>query len=256
MRPFLRKETTAFCAGNESAIVNVNLNALDLIAPAKPLATVQNATGLSGIAEPGSTINLLDSNGNIVTSVVVDNTGNWTIPASSFPNGTSNGFSGSIVAVDAAGNISKPTVIYSMDGVAPNPPVVTIANASRLSGTAEANTTIKLYNSSSTLISTTVVDVLGNWTFTPDKFPGGVTDGFTGTVTSTDIAGNVSTATTVPTIDGLAPNPPVITVANASGLFGTAEPNAVIRMYSSFGIMVNGTIADNSGNDNDDSNSS
>ena len=234
-------------AGNESAIVNLNIS-VDITAPSKPIPTIQNATGLSGVAEPGSTINLLDSNGNIVASVVVDSTGRWTIPASSFPSGSTNGFNGSIVSVDAAGNISKPTVIYSMDGMVPDAPIITIANASKLSGTAEANTTIKLYNSSNALIATTDVDALGNWSFTPDKFPGGITDGFTGSATSTDLANNVSTATPVPTIDGLAPNPPVITVANASGLFGTAEPLAVIRMYNSFGIMVNGTVADNSGN--------
>ena len=118
-------------AGNESAIVNLNLgSSIDLSAPIQPLTTTQDATGLSGVAEPGSTINLLDSNGNIVASVVVDNTGQWTLPASSFPNGTSNDFNGSIVSVDAAGNISPPTIIHTIDGLAPNPPVITIANES------------------------------------------------------------------------------------------------------------------------------
>jgi large repetitive protein len=235
-------------AGNESTIVNLNISNIDTSAPFAPIPATQNATGLSGIAEPGTTINLLDSNGNIVASVLVDNTGFWTIPASSFPNGSSNGFSGSIVSVDAAGNISAPTAIHSIDGNAPNPPVITIANASKLAGTAEANTTIKLYNSSSALVTTVTTDPLGNWIITPDKFPGGATNGFTGTITASDIALNESTATPVPTIDGLAPNPPVITIANATGLFGTSEPNAVIRMYNSFGILVAGTIADSSGN--------
>lgn len=245
--PFVGSIKVVDPAGNESAIVNLNIS-VDTSAPTQSIPTVQNATGLSGFAEPGSTINLLDSNGNIIASIVVDGSGQWSIPASSFPGGTTNGFSGSIVSVDAAGNISKPTVIHNMDGIAPAAPIITIINASRLSGTAEANTTIKLYNTSNTLISTTVVDALGNWSFTPDKFPGGITDGFTGSVSSTDLANNVSTATPVPTIDGLAPNPPVITIVNASGLFGTAEPLAVIRLYNSFGIMVTGTVANSSGN--------
>jgi hypothetical protein len=236
-------------AGNESAIVNLNLgSSIDLSAPIQPLTTTQNATGLSGVAEPGSTINLLDSNGNIVASVVVDNTGQWTLPASSFPNGTSNGFNGSIVSVDAAGNISPPTIIHTIDGLAPNPPVITIANASGLFGTAEANSFVKMFDSSTTLISSTITDVIGNWVFAPDKFPGGVTNGFVGTLTSTDMVGNQSSATTIPTIDGQTPAAPVITIANATGIFGTAEPNAVIRMYNSLGILVNGTTSDNAGN--------
>jgi hypothetical protein len=234
-------------AGNESGSVSLNI-LIDTTPPVQPITTTQNATGLSGIAEPGSTVNLYDSNGNLVASVIADSSGNWSIPASSFPGGVTDGFNGSIVSVDPTGNISAPTVILTMDGMAPSAPIITIANASKLSGTAEANTIIKLYDTSNALISTTVVDALGNWTFTPDKFPGGITDGFTGTLTSTDLAGNVSVATPVPIIDGLAPNPPIITVANASGLYGTAEPLAVIRMYNSFGILVAGTTADNLGN--------
>lgn len=244
--PFVGSIKVVDPAGNESAIVNLNIS-VDITAPTPPIPTIQNATGLSGVTEPNSTINLLDRNGNIVVTVTADGSGHWAIPASSFHDEPLNGFSGSIVSVDAAGNISKPTAIYSIDGIAPTAPVITIANASGLSGTAEANTTIKLYNSSNTFISKITVDVLGNWAFMPGIFIDGI-DGFSGSVTSTDLANNVSTSTSVPTIDGLAPNPPVITVANASGLFGTAEPLAVIRRYNSFGIMAPGAIADNSGN--------
>ncbi|WP_328515021.1 Ig-like domain-containing protein [Ralstonia pseudosolanacearum] len=84
-----------------------------------------------------------------------------------------------------------------------------------LTGTAEANSTISIFDGT-TLLGTTTADALGSWTFTPTT---ALIDGSHSlTATATDAAGNVSTASSAftLTVDTAAPATPVIgTVTDA-----------------------------------------
>ncbi|MDB0530037.1 Ig-like domain-containing protein, partial [Ralstonia solanacearum] len=78
-----------------------------------------------------------------------------------------------------------------------------------LTGTAEANSTINVFDGT-TLLGTTTADASGNWTFTPST---ALTDGSHSlTATATDAAGNVGTASSAftLTVDTDTPPTPVI----------------------------------------------
>ncbi|NAW23518.1 hypothetical protein FGF82_23620, partial [Salmonella sp. gx-f9] len=78
-----------------------------------------------------------------------------------------------------------------------------------LTGTAEANSTISVFDGT-TLLGTTTADASGNWAFTPTT---ALTDGSHSlTATVTDATGNVSPASSVfaLTVDTAAPATPVI----------------------------------------------
>jgi len=89
------------------------------------------------------------------------------------------------------------------DGTAPAAPVITsptanstvTTNTPTVSGTAEANATIKLYSgvSTKTLVGTTTANGSGAWTVTSSSLVNG---NHTLTATATDAAGNVSTSST------------------------------------------------------------
>jgi hypothetical protein len=101
--------------------------------------------------------------------------------------------------VDTAGNVSRAssTLNVTVDTAAPNAPVLlsdTLASSNRVvvSGTAEAGSTIKLYEAS-TLLGTAVTASNGTWSLTTGSLADG-THAFT--ATATDAAGNVSSLST------------------------------------------------------------
>ncbi|WP_197346807.1 Ig-like domain-containing protein, partial [Ralstonia pseudosolanacearum] len=146
---------------------------------------------------------------------------------------------------------ATPVVASVTDNVAPVTGTLTSGGSTNdptpaLAGTAEANSTISVFDGT-TLLGTTTADASGNWTYTPTT---ALTDGSHSlTATATDAAGNVSPATSAftLTVDTAAPATPVIgTVTDAvapvtgtltSGgstndptptLAGTAEANSTI----------------------------
>ncbi|MCM3038050.1 Ig-like domain-containing protein, partial [Bacillus pumilus] len=91
-----------------------------------------------------------------------------------------------------------------------------------LAGTAEAGSTVSVYDGT-TLLGTTTADPSGNWTFTPTT---GLGEGAHSlTVTATDTAGNVSVPSTAfnLTIDTTAPSIPTVNATDGTSLSGTAE---------------------------------
>ncbi|EGT4257078.1 BapA prefix-like domain-containing protein [Citrobacter amalonaticus] len=220
---------------------------------------------LRGTAEPGSTVTLYDG-GLAVGSVVVGADGSWSLspdnPLSSGPHNLT------VTATDAAGN-EGPSAAFSLtvDTQAPSAPVISSVtddiapnsgslnngqstNDTRptLTGTAEANSTVSVFDGS-TLLGTVQADGTGAWTFTPTTALGNGSHTFN--VTATDAAGNVSpgAAFTV-VVDTVAPVAPVIvsvtdnmtpgTGALTSGqstndtrpiITGTGEPGSTINVY-------------------------
>ncbi|WP_354674500.1 Ig-like domain-containing protein [Cupriavidus alkaliphilus] len=242
--PYALTATATDTSGNVSAPTAAFNLTVDTAPPADPSITVANGTTISGTAEAGSTVDIdLDGDGTPDATVTADaTTGTWTYsPGTPLPDGTAI----SVTATDAAGNTSAPATA-TVDALAPSAPTITSVtddnpvstplnsgdstndSTPTLAGTAEAGSTISIYNGS-TLIGTTVADATtGAWSFTPTT---PLTDGpYALTATATDTSGNVSAPTAAfnLTVDTAPPADPSITVANGTTLAGTAEPGSTV----------------------------
>ena len=235
---------------------------------------------LVGTSEPFATVNIYEGT-TLVGTGTADGTGNWSILLNTTL--TTGAHSFTAQATDAAGNTSVSSASFSLtiDTTPPALPVLTsilddVGNAATpvanggltndaqptLSGTAEAGSTVKIFDNGVQIGSVTATG--GAWSFTPSPALGNGSHNLT--FTATDAAGNVSapTAGYVINVDTLAPSAPVISsvvddVGSVTGpitgptndtrptLNGTAEANATVRIYD--GITLVGTVtADASGN--------
>lgn len=217
---------------------------------------------LSGTAEAGSTVKIFD-NGVQIGSVTATG-GAWSFtPSPALGNGSHNL---TFTTTDAAGNASAPTAGYiiNVDTLAPAAPVIssvvddvgsvigpvtgtTPTNDTRptLSGTAEANATVRIYDGI-TLVGTVTADANGNWTLPETTTLTQGTHNFT--ATATDAAGNTSPASAVTTVivDLTAPTAPTGTFnADGSVLTGNAEAGSTITIRLPDGSTVTTTAGSN-----------
>ncbi|QPF90257.1 Ig-like domain-containing protein [Bradyrhizobium commune] len=153
--------------------------------------TKANQQTLQGTAEAGSKVLVFDGATQIGTATV-DSKGNWSFTTGILTDGA-HSFTGQ--AVDAAGNVSvvSSSVKVTIDTTAPKAPALisdtlTAGNKVVVSGTAEAGSTIKLYEGS-TLLGTAVTASNGAWSVTTSALTHGA---HAFTATATDVAGNVS----------------------------------------------------------------
>ncbi|SPA18501.1 Calcium-binding protein [Cupriavidus taiwanensis] len=244
--PYALTATATDTSGNVSAPTAAFNLTVDTAPSADPVITQASGTTISGTAEAGSTVDIdLDGDGTPDATVTADaTTGAWTYsPGTPLPDGTGI----SVTATDAAGNTSAP-VTATVDATPPAIPAITGAtddnpvstplasgdstndSTPTLTGSADAGSTISIYNGA-TLIGTTVADATtGAWSFTPTT---PLTDGpYALTATATDAAGNVSAPTAAfnLTVDTAAPADPIITVANGTTLSGTAEAGSTVNI--------------------------
>ncbi|HEJ4672759.1 TPA: BapA prefix-like domain-containing protein [Pseudomonas aeruginosa] len=223
-------------AGNNSTPVTAE--APDF--PDAPQVNASNGSVLSGTAEAGVTIVITDGNGNPIGQTSADANGNWSFtPGSQLPDGTVV----NVVARDAAGN-SSPATSITVDGVAPNAPVVEPSNGSELSGTAEPGSSVTLTDGNGNPIGQTTADANGNWSFTPST---PLPDGTVVNVVARDAAGNSSPPASV-TVDAVAPATPTVDPSNGTTLSGTAEPGATVTLTDGNGNPIGQVTADGSGN--------
>ncbi|WP_304524191.1 Ig-like domain-containing protein [Cupriavidus sp. MP-37] len=244
--PYTLTATATDAAGNVSAPTAAFNLTVDTAPPADPIITVANGTTLAGTAEPGSTVDIdLDGDGTPEGTVTADaTTGAWTYtPGTPLPDGAV----ASVTATDAAGNTSGPATV-TIDGTPPAIPLITSVtddnpvasplasgdstndSTPTLTGTAEAGSTISIYNGSTLLGTTTADATTGAWTFTPTTQ---LTDGpYVLTATASDAAGNISAPTAAfnLTVDTAPPADPSITVANGTTLAGTAEAGSTVNI--------------------------
>jgi hypothetical protein len=248
----------------------------DTVAPDAPIMSkdtvVNNTVQVSGTAEAGSTIKLYDGTTLLGTTHAASN-GAWSLATSVLSQGS---HTLAATATDAAGNVSdlsqpvdpvigsvssgQHTPSQPADTVAPGAPVITgdtvVNDTVQVSGTAEAGSTIKLYDGS-TLLGTTHVASDGDWSFTTSALSPGA---HAFAASATDAAGNTSHLSQAvdpvigsgssgigsgssghqhhspsPPADSVAPDAPVITgdsvVHNTVRVSGTAEAGSTIKLY-------------------------
>lgn len=288
-------------AGNAAAESNTWTVTIDTATPAAPtldtvLDNVGTVTGelnnndrtddtlpaLSGTAATGSVIIIYDNNVEIGRTTAVDGAWSFT-PTTPLAEGS---HSLTLTATNGAGNTSAPSdpFVLVVDTVAPNRPVLTgvtddegpvtgpllnnqATNDTQptFSGTAEAGSTVTIFDNG-VEVDTVLVPPSGNWTWTPtdplSEGPHAIT------LTTTDVAGNSSTATApftvvvdtappdapsaITALDNVDPNTGTITEGqqtneNRPALSGTVEPNATVQILDN-GNVIGSVKANASGN--------
>jgi len=190
--------TARDAAGNTSAAGTLAV-AVDTGAPSAP--TVANVAGdnvvnaaeatagvaVSGTAEAGSTVEV--TWGSTTKTATADGSGNWSANFASGEVPADGATQISATATDAAGNASSASgpLDVAVDKTLPAAPSAVAGLDGSVSGTAEANSTVKLG------AAETTADGSGNYQFAA----GTLASGATGSVTATDAAGNAGSGTDV-----------------------------------------------------------
>ena len=229
--------------------------------------TNDNTLTLTGTAEANSTVKVYDGV-TLFGSVTANGSGAWTYTTAALANGA---HSLTATATDAAGNtgVASSALAVTIDTIAPVAPTIasfstdsgvagdhiTSDNTLTLTGTAEANSTVKLYDGA-TLLGSATADNSGAWSYTTDALSNGA---HSLTTTNSDAAGNTgvasgalnvtidTTAPVAPTITSFAPDTGTIgdgvTFVTDLVLTGTAEANSTVKVYD--GAMLLGSATTN-----------
>jgi large repetitive protein len=262
-------------AGNVSSLSGALTVSIDTVVPAAPSApdlTAASDSGVSntdnitndttptftGTAEAGSAVSIYNSTSKVGTGIAGAD-GSWTITTAGMGNGI---HIMTAKATDVAGNVSLASAALSItiDATAPARPTLPDLIASSdsgvsstdnitnvvtptFAGTAEAASTVTIYDGT-TALGTTVATALGNWTTTVPTLANGT---HSITVKATDAASNVSAASPAlsVTIDTVAPNAPAFAGGSATTLRGTGEVGATVSIID--GTTPVGTAAVGSG---------
>ena len=167
-----------------------------------PSLTNNNKPTFAGTAAGNSTITLYNNSSSIAWATVQsDSSGNWSYtPTTALADGN---YSITAKTTNASGlqSAASAAIIFKIDTAPPSAPTLTgptgttSNNKPTLSGVAEANSTVKLYNgSTATPFATVTAGLNGQWSFTPTT---ALTDGsYSVTAKATDPAGNTSVAST------------------------------------------------------------
>ncbi|RYE26279.1 MAG: hypothetical protein EOP45_04045, partial [Sphingobacteriaceae bacterium] len=172
--------------------------------PASGIVSSNNKPAVSGTAEAGSTVTIYDGTV-VIGTTTADASGNWSYTLTTALADGSHSLT--ITATDAAGNVSAASVAttITVDTVAPLVAVtitpvnnaISSTNKPALLGTAEAGSTVTIYDGA-TIIGTTTADASGSWSYMPTT---SLADGSHSlTITATDATGNVSVVSAVTTI--------------------------------------------------------
>ncbi|MEW6302152.1 MAG: Ig-like domain-containing protein [Verrucomicrobiota bacterium] len=267
-----------------SSSTGVQSFTIDTVTPSSAISNISGDSGTagdfitndptlsySGTADNGTSVvvTLKDSNNaTIFTSTVTPSGGNWSVDqtGSTLPDGT---YTLTVVTTDSAGNTTTNTqtiVIDTTSEISINTNATTSDTTPVISGTSDlgAGRTVTITISGATYTVTTDAD--GNWTVdlgtdTPSSgtlTP--LTDGntYTITVSGTDAAGNLASASKSLTIDSSAPTLTItepLDGGGGDGILDATEDNSVtIQGTSTFvpsGSTVSVTITDGSTTIND-----
>ena len=215
---------------------------------------------LTGTGDANAVVHFTVDGNAIAGTATANASGVWTFT----PTGLADG-SHTIVAseTDAAGTTGTASLTFTLDTTAPTAPQITAfspdtdtvgdgittTNVLTLTGTAEANATVKVYDGAAQLGSA-VANGSGAWIYTIDALASG-THSFT--ATDSDAAGNSSTSSAL-NVENLQPPIPVsaqsftLSVKGAGLLTGTSEANSAISIYDgNTGAALGNTTASATG---------
>lgn len=255
--------TATDAAGNTSAASPVTSITVDVTPPALPvgLAVITNGTHVTGTAEAGSTVTITTSTGTVLGTATADGSGNFNVTIAPAQTG---GETLLAFATDKAGNAGANASVTAPFTTLPNAPVIATINDNvgtvtgnltngkttddttpTLSGTAQPNATVTLYNNG-VAMGTVVADGAGNWTFTTPALSEG-SHAFTASASNATGTGPISGATTV-IVDVTAPTQPTGTFnTDGSVLTGNAEAGSTVTIRLADNSTVT-TTADSNGN--------
>ena len=226
-------------AGNAAAAQP--LLALDSTAPVSPTVTALNLNGaeLVGTAEAGSTVTVRAADGTILGSGVAT-AGVFTIALNP---AQFNGEQISLVARDAAGNLSTPLAYSVADGTPPAPVTALSINADHtvLTGLGEALATVTV-SRNGIPIGSAQVGADGTFAITLDPAPGNSEQL---SIVQTDLSDNASDAATLTVPTQAPPAAPLDVVLDAGGtvVTGSAVAGSTIKVYGANGAVISvGTV--------------
>ena len=226
--------------------------------------TNANILTVSGSATANSTVNVYDGS-TLLGTATTNGSGAWSFTTATVADG-----SHSFTATDTLSGVTSAAsaaLSVTVDTVAPTAPTIAsfsndsgtagdhITNDSTptLTGTAEANATVKVYDGA-TLLGTTTANGSGAWSFTTAALANGA---HSLTATATDAAGNASAASAAMsiTVDTVAPTVSESLASDTGSsasdhitsnatLTGTGDPNAVVH-FTVDGNPVAGTATAN-----------
>jgi Ca2+-binding RTX toxin-like protein len=203
--------------------------------------TNDNTLSLTGTAPANSTVNVFDGTKQLGT-VTANASGAWSYTTAALVNG---GHSLTATAT-SGGTTSSPSSPFSItvDTVAPAKPVIasfsTDSGTVALIGTAEANSTVRVYDGTM-LLDTVTANSIGAWSYTTGMLSNAIHNF---TATATDAAGNVSAASTVlaVTVDSGSPEPtPISGTGGNDVLIGTIGADILIGHAGDDTYTVNST---------------
>jgi hypothetical protein len=221
--------------------------------------TNTNVLTLSGIAQTNSTVKVYDG-ATLLGTATANSSGIWTLTTSQRPDGA---HAFSATATNSKGTSATSSVLsVTVDTVAPNAPVVVSnsinGNVITLTGTAEANSTVKVLDGA-TQLGTATANGSGAWSFTTAPLLSG---SHSLTATATDAAGNTGAASqplgliigsgglAAPTFASFSTDSGTvgdgITNDNTLTLTGTAAANATIKFFDG-ATQIGSTTANGSG---------
>ncbi|KNC06099.1 hypothetical protein AC791_19155 [Klebsiella sp. RIT-PI-d] len=227
-------------------------------------AVAEDGTTVSGTAEVGATITVVNADNVQIGRGIVDENGNFTVRLS--PSQTQSQPLEARIQ-DSAGNVGEPTPFTGSDSGLPDTPAIiaitddvgTLTGALTtgqstddtrplLSGTAEANAQITVYNNGIATGNVTA-DANGNWTFTPQAALADGPYSFTATATTAAGTSGLSVAFTI-VVDTVAPDAPEDLNVSADGLTvsGSAEAGSLVTITGANGAPLGSSIADDGGN--------
>ncbi|MFE8150553.1 Ig-like domain-containing protein, partial [Brenneria goodwinii] len=154
--------TATDAAGNVSAPTTAT--ALDLTAPTAPadLLVAEDGASVSGTAEAGSIVTIIDADGNVLGSVTAGEDGSFNVPLTP---ALTNGEEISAVVSDAAGNASAPVSVAAPDLTAPTAPadLLVAEDGTSVSGSAEAGSIVTITDADGNVLGSITVGEDGSF---------------------------------------------------------------------------------------------
>src|SRR5664280_2861143 len=211
---------------------------------------------LAGTAAASSTVNVYDG-ATLLGTAVADASGAWSFTTGTLSNGShsftgTDTVSGTTSAASSALSVTVDTVAPAAPSIASFSPDsgtvgdgITNVNVLTLTGTAEANSTVKVYDGA-TLLGSATANGSGAWSYTTAALNNGA---HSLTATATDVAGNTGVAssalsvtvdTHVPAVaESLVSDTGISStdmITSNAALTGSGDPNAVVH------FTVDGTV--------------